>query len=45
MTNKDAGVAYTKRDAKGEKQRMTINNDEPDTVSKKNIHPVEEKGW
>lgn len=45
MTNKDAGVACTKRDARGGKQRTIINDDKSDTVSKINIHPVEEKGW
>lgn len=38
MTNKDAGVAYTKRDTRGGKQRAKINDDKPDTVSK-DKHP------
>lgn len=46
MTNKDAGVVIQRgTDSKGGKQRAMINDDKPDTVLKKNIHPVEEKGW
>lgn len=33
-TNKDAGVANTKRDARGGKQRAKINDDKSDTVLK-----------